>query len=495
MLRYDQQKFNRLALASIGFAFALLFAAIGAVVYGAMASSRNNDRVDHTFQVKDRVRQLSELVERSETARRGYLLNPEPIRSETYENSVAPIAPVVDSLVSLTRDNRQQQARVQRLRPELTSLLSAMDKTMDMARAGKMQEARQLFAAELDHSAIREIRAITAEILAGEDRLLAERSAAEKHSQRLVWATLVLTAILLVLVGIAIFVIVRRYTVDLLNSRTRLNQLNTNLEGAVAERTADLKRANEEIQRFAYIVSHDLRSPLVNVMGFTAELERADKVATDFVDRIDQETPDRVTDEVRDAVKEDLPEAIGFIRTSTQKMDRLINAILDLSRQGRRTLTPEHLPMNRIVSDIADSLASQSEERGATIRIETPLPDLNHDRLVVEQIFSNLIENATKYLEHGRPGEIIVRGQSNGLRARFEVEDNGRGVAPQDLERIFELFRRSGPQDQKGEGIGLANVRSLAYRLGGTVNVTSTLGEGSTFVVDLPVNFSGDTPQ
>ncbi len=173
-------------------------------------------------------------------------------------------------------------------------------------------------------------------------------------------------------------------------------------------------------------------------------------------------------------------------------MDRLINAILSLSRQGRRVLTPELLQMDRIVSEIADSLAVQAEERGATITVEKPLPEIFHDRLAIEQIISNLMENATKYLAIGRPGEIVVRGSVSGSRARFEIEDNGRGVAPDDHERIFELFRRSGQQDQKGEGIGLANVRALAYRLGGTVTVRSDLGSGSTFLVDLPVEFSGE---
>nr|WP_294848133.1 sensor histidine kinase [uncultured Sphingomonas sp.] len=492
MLRYETQKFNRLALASIVFAFALLLAAMGAIIYGARASSESNAKVDHTFQVKEKVRQLSELIERSETARRGYLLDPAPERSETYENSVAPIAPVLESLDSLTIDNQQQRAEIAKLRRLIKSLIADMDRSMGAGRAGQVAAARDMFATEADHSTIRDIRVATAAILSTEDQLLEERQSEELASQRLVGITLAVTALLLVITGIATVVIVRRYTVDLLASRKRLNLLNTDLEGAVAERTADLKRANEEIQRFAYIVSHDLRSPLVNVMGFTAELERADKVASEFVDQIASETPERVTDEVRFAVKEDLPEAIGFIRTSTQKMDRLINAILDLSRQGRRTLTPEHLPMDRIIGDVADSLAVAADERGATIRIEAPLPNLNQDRLVIEQIFSNLIENATKYLEVGRPGEIVIRGSTNGTRARFEVQDNGRGIAPQDHERIFELFRRSGQQDQKGEGIGLANVRSLAHRLGGTVTVISALSKGSTFVVDLPVHFSGE---
>jgi signal transduction histidine kinase len=100
------------------------------------------------------------------------------------------------------------------------------------------------------------------------------------------------------------------------------------------------------------------------------------------------------------------------------------------------------------------------------------------------------MENATKYLARGRPGVISVRGKQRGTRVRFEVEDNGRGIAPDDQERVFELFRRAGAQDQPGEGIGLANVRALAYRLGGTVSLRSVLGEGSTFIIDLPTEYT-----
>ena len=495
MLRYQPQRFTRLALASIALAFLLLLAAVGAIVYGARASSDSNDLVDHTFLVKEKVRQLSVNVERAEAARRGYLLDPQPLRAEIYENAAAPVAPLLDSITELTKDNPSQQQEIARLQPKAKSLIHDMDRSMDLARAGKLSEARQAFADELDHSAIISIRTSTANMLANEDRLLQVRQARERSDERMVWTALAILTGLLIAIGIATFTLVKRYTTDLVNSRTRLNELNTDLEGAVAERTADLQRANSEIQRFAYIVSHDLRSPLVNVMGFTSELERADKVASEFVDQIAAETPEKVTDDVRFAVKEDLPEAIGFIRSSTQKMDRLINAILDLSKQGRRTLTAEHLPMNLIVNDIIDSLATQAEDRGATIRIDGDLPDINHDRLAIEQIFSNLMENATKYLQDGRHGEIVVRGERNGSRVRFEVEDNGRGIAPQDHERVFELFRRSGQQDQRGEGIGLANVKALAYRLGGNVTLRSILSEGSTFVVDLPVNFSGETVQ
>jgi signal transduction histidine kinase len=110
----------------------------------------------------------------------------------------------------------------------------------------------------------------------------------------------------------------------------------------------------------------------------------------------------------------------------------------------------------------------------------------------MEQIFSNLIENAVKYLQPGRAGEVTLRGRKEDDRILYEVADNGRGIDPRDHERIFDLFRRSGTQDQPGEGIGLAHVRALAYRLGGFIDVKSELGQGATFLVSLPVTYADE---
>jgi len=111
------------------------------------------------------------------------------------------------------------------------------------------------------------------------------------------------------------------------------------------------------------------------------------------------------------------------------------------------------------------------------------------DRLAVEQVFTNLVDNAVKYLDPARHGRIAVRGHVEGETAFFEVEDNGRGIDAKDHERVFELFRRAGSQTQPGEGIGLAHVRALVYRLGGTIDCVSELGQGSTFKLLLPVNY------
>jgi signal transduction histidine kinase len=108
------------------------------------------------------------------------------------------------------------------------------------------------------------------------------------------------------------------------------------------------------------------------------------------------------------------------------------------------------------------------------------------DPVILEQVFSNLIDNAIKYLDPQRPGKITISGRIDVGYAMFLVADNGRGIDPKDYERVFELFRRSGVQDRPGEGIGLAHVRTLVRRLGGDITVSSILGQGSTFTVRLP---------
>ena len=279
---------------------------------------------------------------------------------------------------------------------------------------------------------------------------------------------------------------VEKRTAQLERARAKLAGLIANLEHAVAARTADLTEANEEIQRFAYIVSHDLRAPLVNVMGFTAELDAVRKEVEAFMEKVAKEAPQLVTDDARMAIETDLPEALDFIRSSTQRMDRLIAAILKLSREGRRVLTPEPIVMRDVIAQLEQNLTHQLDEEGAEIIIED-MPDLISDRVALEQIFGNLIENAVKYLDPTRPGRITVRGRAEpDHMLRYEVEDNGRGIDPRDHQRVFDLFRRAGTQDKSGEGIGLAHVRALVRRLGGSIHIESEPGKGSTFIVTLP---------
>ncbi|KQN25122.1 histidine kinase [Sphingomonas sp. Leaf33] len=493
-IRDDDRALRRLLL----WAMALGFAALLGAGIAAWSSTERTQRyaalVDHSYQVRDAIGRFQVSLEQSETARRGYLLTGNPLFRTLYQDNAGRLVAELDEIGGLTLDNPAQVDAVARVRRLLQVVQKTREQSMALVASGDRAFAVTLFAQDGSVTGMRAIRARLRVMLAAEEALLDERAADQRASVATFLSVLAAAGFLVMLVAGVSFVTIFRFTRDLGASRARLQDMNDTLEDQVVERTTDLARANEEIQRFAYIVSHDLRSPLVNVMGFTAELEAGQKVLAELVDRAEEAAPDLVTDEARFAAREDLPEAIGFIRTSTQKMDRLINAILKLSREGRRTITPERVAMAALIGGIRDTVQHRLDEIGGTVEVTGDLPTLVTDRLSIEQVFANVIENAVKYRDPKRPVRIAVSGQKQGARAVFEITDNGRGIDPRDHARVFDLFRRSGPQDQPGEGIGLAHVRALTYRLGGTIDVASELGQGATFRINLPLTIDTSGP-
>ncbi len=484
-------RIGRILIAFMAAGFIALMAAGIAAAWVVGELGRHNEAVSHTYQVELAISDTRRLIEEGETTRRGYLLSPAtPGFLEAYREAAADLPRTTKRLRQLTFDNPRQQRNIAMLGRLIDELATLRNNSVALIVDGKHEQALTEFQGELGSARMRSIRTLFDRMSREERQLLIARDAQQQRSIQTFWIVLTLAGITLVGFGLASLLVVVRYTTDLTTSREQLQQLNESLELIVTDRTADLSRANDEIQRFAYIVSHDLRSPLVNVMGFTAELEAATAALRELVDRIDTETPDQLTEEARLAAREDLPEAIGFIRTSTQKMDRLINAILALSRQGRRVLAPEPLDLAQIVGGIRDSMQHRLDETDASVEIEGTLPAITGDRVAVEQILSNLIENSVKYRHPERAVAVKVSGGTVGDRIWVSVADNGRGIDPRDHERVFDLFRRSGTQDQPGEGIGLAHVRALAYRLGGTITLRSALGEGATFRLSLPATLS-----
>ena len=469
---------------ALGF-LALSVAAFVAV--RAFDAARDHQRsLLHTYQVESAVTRASELMERAENVRRGYMLTRSPAARATYARTQAELAPSLDRISRLTADNPHQQRALVDVRRLADRILADQAGTNALADAGRPDEALALFRRQVEPQPFVPLRRALGMMLREERRLLDQRAEqVETAVARLTIASGVAATLIALLAPLSLIVLLR-YARDLAAKDKALRELNDTLEDQVRERTTDLARANDEIQRFAYIVSHDLRSPLVNVMGFTAEVEAAARTLGTLVAQVEERSPDLMTDDIRLAAREDLPEAVGFIRTSTQKMDRLINAILQLSRQGRRVLTPEPLDLGDVADNVVRSMQQGIEAAGAEVIVRRPLPAITSDRVGVEQLLSNLLENAVKYLQPGRPGRITVSGHEARGRVILAVEDNGRGIAASDHQRIFDLFRRSGAQDRPGEGIGLAHVRALVYRLGGTVDVRSELGQGATFLLNLP---------
>ena len=472
-------------------------------------SRKDNGWVVHTVEVENQVNSLLLDVRRAESATRGYMLSKGPQYLEEQRAAIAGIKPQLDHLGALVNDNPAQVANAAKLRDAIELRLADFAKGIVSADNNDISSAAAIMRSGQPNKAVESIAKASQAMRAEEDHLFIERTATADRTQQLASiVTVVGSSLVIALAAISVF-LVRRSARARDSAEARLRDANLNLEATVDERTADLREANEEIQRFAYIVSHDLRSPLVNIMGFTSELEelRGDifrRIAN--LDRAGAEAslvpadageleshlegPDK-------QLSRDFSEALGFIKSSIGKMDRLISAILQLTREGRREFHPVKIDTRELIENIVSTVAHQAAEAEAKIHVES-LPDLFSDRLAMEQIFSNLIDNALKYLKPGVPGDIRVSGRTKLGFAIFEIADNGRGIDPKDHQRIFDLFRRAGTQDKPGQGIGLAHVRALVRRLGGTMSVASELNQGSTFTITLPLawaatNRSGDT--
>lgn len=245
----------------------------------------------------------------------------------------------------------------------------------------------------------------------------------------------------------------------------------------------ELKDKNKELEQIVYVASHDLRSPLVNVQGFSRELEQAlTKVC--LVLR-SNDVPTKIKEELATFLDEDIPDALKYILTSISKMDSLLSGLLRLSRLGRAALSKKHLDMDKLISDIASAFEYQIKKTGITLQID-PLPSCCGDETQINQVISNLLDNALKYLDHNRPGVIRISGKAENGQVIYSIEDNGIGIAAEHQDKIYEIFHRLNPAGTPGEGLGLTIVRLILDRHSGKIWVASEPGKGSTFFVSLP---------
>ncbi len=465
----------------------LLLGIVGGSIWLAASNGEALAVVKRRQQVQATVSELEVELENAESGQRGFLLTNRDSYLASYDRALPRLPVLFDELEANLPDERTRPLLAQ-LRRVVDGKLAELRRTIDLARAGDTPAALALVLTDEGRRFMDQIRGLTGAFVANQEAELGQLfEGIERRG-----ATLIVLdtggAVLIVALG-ALLAINANRTIRaaqttraaLAAANARLEQANASLNTRVARRTADLTAANEEIQRFAYIVSHDLRAPLVNIMGFTSELEQAAGVLRRHAEAGEAALPE----EVALAAGEDIPEALRFIKASTGKMDRLIGAILSLSREGRRTFAPEPLEMRALLGSIADSLAHQVQAAGAAIELDA-LPDITADKVAVEQVFANVVENALKYGKPGRPVRIQVTGRLIGDLAHFSIADNGRGIAERDRDRVFELFRRAGDQSVPGEGIGLAHVRALVRRLGGSIDFESVLGNGTTFHVRLP---------
>jgi signal transduction histidine kinase len=243
-----------------------------------------------------------------------------------------------------------------------------------------------------------------------------------------------------------------------------------------------LEFKNRELQSIVYIASHDLKSPLVNILGFNGELRLACRKLSERLEKLKQP---ELQKEIEALVAE-VHEAQTFIESGGRKMEVLIDGLLTVSRIGTQPIHIEPVDMNALIESILRTMKFQVQTSGAKITVG-PLPGCMADPAQVNQVFTNLIDNALKYLDPLRPGVITITGKQANHTAVYRVTDNGIGIRKQYFENIFEIYHRLNPADEKnGQGLGLTIVSRIMERLHGTVTVESEYGKGSTFTITLP---------
>jgi PAS domain S-box-containing protein len=251
-------------------------------------------------------------------------------------------------------------------------------------------------------------------------------------------------------------------------------------ESKLAELAQTLAEKNKELETVVYVASHDLRSPLVNIQGFSRELAQACTLIRARLDAAAAAQP-----EIKTLLEEDIPEAINFILAGVAKIDALLSGFLRFSRLGRAALEMTRLNMNDMLAEIARTFEYELKQAEATLEI-APVPECYGDATQINQVFSNLIANAIKYLDRDRPGIIRIAGHREKEGSIYSVSDNGIGIAPEHQGKIFEIFHRLNPNANEGEGLGLTIAQRILERHAGRIWLDSTLGQGTTFFVSLP---------
>jgi two-component system sensor histidine kinase/response regulator len=255
-----------------------------------------------------------------------------------------------------------------------------------------------------------------------------------------------------------------RVFADLYRKTRQLNQMNRMLEQRIEERTAELRRSNEDLQQFAYVASHDLQEPLRMISSFVQLLAKR------YENKLDQDAKD----------------FIGFAVNGARRMHDLINDLLAYSRVDTAGTAFAPVDTRQTVARALDNLRLAIRESGAIVT-QGDLPVVRCDEIQIVQVLQNLVGNAIKFRRNTAVPEIHIEAVQQGNEWRFSVRDNGIGIETPYAERIFQVFQRLHARNEyPGTGIGLAICKKIVERHRGRIWVESAVSSGSTFHFTLP---------
>ena len=419
-------------------------------------------------------------------------------------HEVAAITPAqIQELQRLVSDNQNQTPRLELMASRYRTFQDWLSREEQLLKSGMRGQALD----GLDEGArlLGLIRTTTDAILAEEERLDNDRLARLHNSTvRQAWTLtaggVAFLGMLLALGFVFLNGVIRRLAVLRENARRfaegkgLVAPLSGSDEIALVDRAfhemaTSLDQQKQENEMFVYSVSHDLRSPLINLQGFSEELSLSYREVEGLLRH--EGIPPAIRDEGLKLMTENIEDSIRFIQTAVGRLARIIDALLRLSRAGRLEYHYQTLDLQPVIRKIIDALRDTIDTRKAQIAVRE-LPPANGDATAIEQIFANLITNAVHYLDPHRSGtsevgcaESVPEDTKPGFHVYY-VKDNGLGIPEAYHKRVFTAFNRLHANVAQGEGVGLALVRRMVERHGGKIWVESAAGVGSTFFVALP---------
>jgi PAS domain S-box-containing protein len=252
----------------------------------------------------------------------------------------------------------------------------------------------------------------------------------------------------------------------------------------IAEERAKVGATKAELQMFVSCISHDLRSPLVSIEGFIVELEELLNDMREHTSTTCEQNKE--CKKTFDDIFDNMNEAIGFVDTSVTRLKRLVNIVVDLHKNSERKLNNKPIDIKSILNMLISSMQHQIDKANCIIRINAQMPHLNADSSVIERIFANILDNAIKYLDPSRPGQIDIDYYIKDQKVIFTIKDNGIGISENSRKYVFQPFRRATDREIPGDGVGMPMVKSLIDLYNGEIWFNSKEQRGTTFYLSFP---------
>ncbi|MDF7810074.1 ATP-binding protein [Hymenobacter sp. YC55] len=455
-------------------------------------------QVQHTNRVLQYTSDLRIRIRDAQMSVRGFLLIGDNNYLLTFRDGFQSVRVDLDSLQELTRDNPEQQSRLDTLRRLVGQEKSFLRQWTSLPPSPLA--ARDLVIA--DQNNLNQLNGMLVRLRASEETLLRDRMQYQDFYQNTTPFAIIMAAVLAVLIVLWLFLKISRelkanqhlqeeltrvnedtarridiieelaervvqgdYTVkirsekqqdSLGNLATSLNRMTQTLE----ENFTTLENRNKELDQFAYVAAHDLKAPL---RGVTTVLKW-------------------IEDELASEISQQMRQYLTMMKGRLNRLEDLINGLLAYARAGRASQAEEQVNVDQLVSEIAEMVVPA----GFQVVRPDPLPTFLTNRLSLEQVFTNLIGNAVKY-HHKPTGTITIGCRDIGRCYEFRVQDDGPGIAPEYHEKIFLIFQTLRDRHTaESTGIGLSIVKKIIDEQKGTIHVESTVGQGATFVFTWP---------